>query len=121
MDMELLSVHYESVTKLVKALKAQGVKNIHEQRNKGLTGKAAWLQFEKNYQKVQTAQGKFPLTYEVVYGHAWKGERRKTQEGGETIFQSLIFVKSRKVINSQNFRPAYSVPARSVTSAGIID
>ncbi|RUR22402.1 malonyl-ACP O-methyltransferase BioC [Legionella qingyii] len=84
-DMELLAVHYESLPKLLQALKAQGVKNINPQRNQGLTGKAAWRQFEQNYSTLQTDNGKYPLTYEVVYGHAWKGEQRKTELGIETM------------------------------------
>ncbi len=85
MDMELLAVHYETLPKLLKALKAQGVKNINPQRNQGLTGKTAWQQFEQNYSALQTDKGKYPLTYEVVYGHAWKGEQRKTALGIETM------------------------------------
>lgn len=85
MDMELISMHYESVPKLVRALQHQGVRNINPQRNQGLTGKSAWRQFEHNYQAVQTDSGKYPLTYEVVYGHAWKGGMRKTTQGTETL------------------------------------
>lgn len=85
MDMELLSVHYESLAKLIKSLQAQGVKNINSQRNPGLTGKNAWQQFEKNYSELTTEQGKYPLTYEVLYGHAWKGEQRRTDHGTETF------------------------------------
>lgn len=84
-DMELLAVHYETLPKLLHALKAQGVKNINPQRNQGLTGKMAWRQFEQNYAVLQTEKGKYPLTYEVVYGHAWKGEQRKTALGIETM------------------------------------
>jgi len=84
MDMELLSVHYETLPKLVRALKAQGVKNINAQRNPGLTGKASWNQFVQNYANLRTADNKYPLTYEVVYGHAWKGEQRRTAQGTET-------------------------------------
>lgn len=85
MDMELISVHYETLPKLLKSLKSQGVKNINSARNQGLTGKASWKQFEHNYAALQTATGKYPLTYEVVYGHAWKGEQRKTAQGVETM------------------------------------
>lgn len=84
-DMELLAVHYATLPKLLKALKAQGVKNINPQRNQGLTGKTAWRQFEHNYSAMQTDLGKYPLTYEVVYGHAWKGGQRKTELGIETM------------------------------------
>ncbi|KTD63019.1 biotin synthase BioC [Legionella santicrucis] len=83
-DMELLAVHYESLPKLLQALKAQGVKNINPKRNQGLTGKTAWQLFKQNYATMQTGNGKYPLTYEVVYGHAWKGEQRKTEFGIET-------------------------------------
>lgn len=85
MDMELLSVHYETLPKLLHALKAQGVKNINLARNQGLTGKKSWEQFEQNYASMRTDNGRYPLTYEVVYGHAWKGEQRKTARGTETI------------------------------------
>lgn len=85
MDMELLSVHYETLPKLLKSLKTQGVRNINPERNPGLTGRHSWRQFEKNYTAMHTEQGKYPLTYEVVYGHAWKGEQRKTASGTETL------------------------------------
>ncbi|WP_173238542.1 malonyl-ACP O-methyltransferase BioC [Legionella antarctica] len=85
MDMELLSVHYETLSHLIRALKMQGVKNINSARNQGLTGKDAWQKFEKNYATMQTDKGMYPLTYEVVYGHAWKGEQRKTGSGIETL------------------------------------
>lgn len=82
-DMEWLTVHYETLPKLLKSIKSQGVKNIHSKRNEGLTGKNEWKKFEQNY--LQTPHGKYPLTYEVVYGHAWKGEQRKTENGVETL------------------------------------
>lgn len=84
MDMELLAVHYETVQHLLRSLKEQGVRNINVKRNQGLTGKSSWRDFERNYQALKTDKGKYPLTYEVVYGHAWKGERRKVEHGVET-------------------------------------
>jgi malonyl-CoA O-methyltransferase len=85
MDMELLAVHYDTLPKLLNSLQAQGVRNVNPQRNHGLTGKKSWQQFERNYGLLQTSNGKYPLTYEVVYGHAWKGEQRKTNNGIETL------------------------------------
>ncbi|MCW8399737.1 malonyl-ACP O-methyltransferase BioC [Legionella sp. PATHC038] len=96
MDMELLSVHYETLPKLLQALKAQGVKNINPQRNQGLTGKTAWRRFEQNYATLQTDRGKYPLTYEVVYGHAWKGEQRKTELGIETMIPISQIVRPKR-------------------------
>lgn len=85
MDMEQLAIHYETLPQLVNSLKSQGVKNINPQRNSGLTGRKTWQQFEKNYHLMRTDNEKYPLSYEVVYGHAWKGEQRKTEKGLETI------------------------------------
>lgn len=73
-DMEMITVHYGELSKLLLSLKAQGVRNVHSARNRGLTGKESWRAFEKAYQQFQTEEGKCPLTYEAVYGHAWKGE-----------------------------------------------
>lgn len=84
-DMEFLAIHYETLPTLIKNLKAQGVKNINPQKNQGLTGKMAWKKFERNYLSLQTEGKKYPLTYEVIYGQAWKGEQRKTILGTETL------------------------------------
>lgn len=84
-DMELLTVHYTTLKQLLQSLKAQGVRNINQARNEGLTGKKSWQAFESAYQVLCTENGKYPLTYEVVYGHAWKGEQRRLGKGTETF------------------------------------
>lgn len=83
-DMERIVLHYPSLQQLLHSLKAQGVKNIHANRNKGLTGKRGWEQFKKNYHRLSTTTGKYPLTYEVIYGNAWKGQQRNMGEATET-------------------------------------
>lgn len=95
MDMEWLTVHYESLVSLIAALKSQGVKNINAARNPGLTGKSAWTAFATHYEQFRTENSKYPLTYEVVYGHAWKGERQKTDKGVEA-FIPLSSIKKLK-------------------------
>lgn len=95
MDMELLAVHYESLPKLVRSLKAQGVKNVNSGRNQGLTGRDSWKKFEQNYSSLQTESGRYPLTYEVVYGHAWKGEKRKTERGIETLIPISQIIRAK--------------------------
>ena len=81
--MERLTAHYNSLPDLLRSLKAQGVRNMNAGRNAGLTGKKNWQAFEQAMSE-QCTQDKFPLTYEVVYGHAWKGKQRKTGNGVET-------------------------------------
>ncbi|QRN03184.1 malonyl-ACP O-methyltransferase BioC [Legionella sp. MW5194] len=84
-DMECITVHYSSLKALVDSLKAQGVRNINQARNKGLTGKGARQAFEAAYQQRCTDQGKYPLTYEVVYGHAFKGQTQPAGQSGEVF------------------------------------
>lgn len=83
MDMEMLTVHYPDLASLLYSLKAQGVRNINQKRNAGLTGKALWRNFEHKMKTFCTEHGKFPLTYEVLYGQAWKGERCQSKGGTE--------------------------------------
>ena len=82
-DRDEQQVHYATLQHLLRALKSQGVRNINALRNKGLTGKAAWHAFEQAF--ACNPQGQFTLTYEVIYGHAWKGEQRRIGEGVETM------------------------------------
>lgn len=84
-DMEMLTVHYKSLEQLLKALKAQGVRNINPARNRGLTGKKSWATFKNAMATWQTPNGHYPLSYEVVYGHAWKGTRHMSTQGTETV------------------------------------
>jgi len=96
-DMELLTVHYDDLKKLTRSLKNQGVRNVNIKRNPGLTGKNAWELFASAYEQYRTEKGKYPLTYEVVYGHAWKGEQRRTDKGVETFIPvSKIKILSKK-------------------------
>jgi malonyl-CoA O-methyltransferase len=80
-DMEAIVLKYSNHKALISSLQAQGVKNIQPERRKGLTGKNTWQQFVQSYNKSSDEDNKLPLTYEVVYGHAWKvkGEE-KTNE-----------------------------------------
>ncbi len=84
-DMETLVAHFSSLPSMLQSLKAQGVKNIHENRPSGLTGKDSWRKFEQNMALTLTSNQKYPLTYEVVYGHAWKSQNLGHQNNETTI------------------------------------
>lgn len=73
-DMDMLTVQYEEVDSLLYSLKKQGVVNINSKRNSGLSGKNIIKKLNLAMQKLITEDNMYPLTYEVVYGHAWKGE-----------------------------------------------
>jgi malonyl-CoA O-methyltransferase len=79
-DMEPMTLTYESPLALLRELKALGATNATHGRPRGLTGR-------RRLQRVLAAlerrrrDGRIPVTFEVIYGHAWKGEPRRTAEG----------------------------------------
>ena len=91
-DMEYLHVHYSSIEKLMNSLKSQGVKNIHSRRNKGLSGRNRIQYFKQLYHDTYQQNGKYPLTYEIVYAHAWQGAPRQTSQEKE-IFIPVSMLK----------------------------
>lgn len=94
-DMEMLTIHYETLPKLLRALKSQGVRNIHSARNPGLTGRTAFKGFEDAMGQCCTELGRFPLTYEVIYGHAWKGAMHRVVGGTEAFIPVSQLRRSR--------------------------
>jgi len=76
MDMETVTLTYDDLAGLMCDLKALGAHNANQGRGKGLLGKGAWQRLQQNYEALRR-NGKLPATYEVVYGHAWKGEKKQ--------------------------------------------
>ncbi len=86
-DMEYITVHYPTPKILLKDLKEQGSYNIHPIRRTGLMGQDALAYLYRGLEEQRNDSGKIPMTYEVVYGHAWRGERKAkyNAETGETF------------------------------------
>jgi malonyl-CoA O-methyltransferase len=80
MDMELLTVTYASPAALLAELKSLGATNQTQGRPRGLTGKRRRHALDAALATL-AQDGRIPATFEVVYGHAWKGEPRRTAEG----------------------------------------
>jgi len=70
MEMETLTLTYETVIDLLKDLKAIGAQTVNT-RSKALMGKDKFKLMTQMYESYRS-EGKLPATYEVVYGHAWK-------------------------------------------------
>jgi malonyl-CoA O-methyltransferase len=77
MDMEYITLTYDTPVGVMRDLKAIGAHNATQGRRRGLTGKTAWQAALSQYEALRTG-GKLPATFEVVYGHAWKPEPRKS-------------------------------------------
>lgn len=80
MEMEPLTLTYADPGTLLAELKALGATNATRGRPRGLTGAARWRRMLAAFERMRR-DGRIPATFEVIYGHAWKGEPRKTAEG----------------------------------------
>ncbi|MES2024588.1 MAG: methyltransferase domain-containing protein [Pseudomonadota bacterium] len=84
MDMETLTVTYGTVEKLLEDVRALGG-NPLDTRRRGLLGKKAWQRAVDVLEQSRGADGKVPLTFEVVYGHAFRPAPRATTSGESII------------------------------------
>ena len=83
MNMEKLTLTYESVDKLFADVRALGG-NPLATRKQGLMGKRAYRHLRAELEKTRNQDGRIPLTFEVIYGHAFKPTPQKLASG-ETI------------------------------------
>jgi len=80
MEMEPLTLTYAEPSAMLAELKALGATNATRGRPRGLTGAARWRRMLGALEKMRR-DGRIPATFEVVYGHAWKGEPKRTPDG----------------------------------------
>lgn len=85
MDMETITVTYETVDKLISDVRAWGG-NPLATRRKSLTGKNAWNRVVTALDNMRKPDGRIPLTFEVIYGHAFRPVSKVTASG-ETIIR----------------------------------
>lgn len=84
MDMETITVTYESVDRLLADVRAWGGNPLLTRR-RGLMGRRAWQRFLSALERGRGADGRIPLTYEIVYGHAFRPVSRTTAAGEAII------------------------------------
>ncbi len=76
MDSETITMNYCSVAQVHADLKAMGETNMNAGRTRNMTGKDLWQTYEQAYNQHKTAENELPTSWEVIYGHAWAGERQ---------------------------------------------
>jgi malonyl-CoA O-methyltransferase len=77
MDMEILTFTYPAADALLADLRASGQTSARADRARGLGGKGFFEKLLKNLGR--------QATFEVVYGHAWKGAPRKLADGRDIV------------------------------------
>lgn len=71
LDHEDITVRYEQLDQLFKDLKMIGAHNMTLGRHNGLMGKDKWQRFLKNYADHYRHEGKYNLSYQVIYAHSF--------------------------------------------------
>ena len=86
MDMEKITLTYASLDGLFADLRASGAINAMLGRPRGLLGRGEMARVRAAYEAWRARRGdaRLPATFEVIYGHAWKGQPRRTA-GGEAV------------------------------------
>ncbi|MEW7849068.1 methyltransferase domain-containing protein [Massilia aurea] len=90
MDMERITVTYDTPQALLRDVRALGG-NPLESRRRGLIGRAAWGRMLDALEAQRLPDGKLGLTFEVIYGHAFRPAPRTTTAG-----ESIVRFQPRK-------------------------
>ena len=91
MESEVITVEYPSPTQLFKDLQATGATNQLQQRERGLMSKSRFNKMLEEYEKLALSNGKYPASYEVIYGHGWKRLKEKSSQIGANEWQPIVF------------------------------
>ncbi len=95
MEMDMLTLTYADLKTLMRDLKGIGAHNAAAARRRGLLGKSAWARLEQAYES-NRCEGRLPATFEVIYGHAWAGDKTRREDGRQVI-QFAIGERKRKL------------------------
>lgn len=82
MDVERMTLTYQDVMQLMREIKIIGAANASHQRARGLLGRGRLQRLVAAYERFRNADGRLPVSYEVVHGHAWAPLQRRVD--GET-------------------------------------
>ncbi|MES2831902.1 MAG: methyltransferase domain-containing protein [Pseudomonadota bacterium] len=84
MDMEKITVTYETVERLMDDARAWGG-NPLSNRPRGLLGRHTWLRLCAALEGMRESNGLIPLTFEIIYGHAFRPLPKVTASGESIV------------------------------------
>jgi malonyl-CoA O-methyltransferase len=88
LDVERMTMTYADPMQLMRELKLIGASNASDTRTRGLQGRGGIARVCAAYERFRGADGRLPVSYEVVHGHAWGGAQLRV--GGETRISADI-------------------------------
>jgi malonyl-CoA O-methyltransferase len=84
MDMEAITITYETVDKLLADVRAWGGNPLLTRR-RSLIGRKAWARAVQALEHSRRSDGRIPLTFEIIYGHAFRPVPRTTSRGESIV------------------------------------
>ena len=84
MDVETITMTYDRLDDLFLELRRNGGSCAMQGRQRGLMGRRAWQAAQTAY-AAHRLEGRFPASFEVVYGHAWKAQPQHTADSRAII------------------------------------
>ena len=84
MDVERMTMTYASLDDLFRELRQNGGSCALRTQRQGLMGRQTWRDACDAYEKLRS-DGRLPVTFEVVHGHAWKAEPGQIADGRNII------------------------------------
>jgi malonyl-CoA O-methyltransferase len=96
---EKMTITYQSLARAITDIRSVGSINATVDRNRGLTGRHTWQRMTDEYERYRDADGKLPVTLEIIYGLAWSGQpnsgRRLTAGEFEVAVDDLRLLSRR--------------------------
>lgn len=80
MDMSFLTVSFGTPDKVLADLRCLGGNALHGRRA-GLSGREKLRQWRLELSRLRDKEGSIPITFEIVYGHAWCPSRKRLPGG----------------------------------------
>lgn len=93
LDVEFYGVLYDSVYDLLKDLKTLGSSKLEKKMYPGLTTRRNLAKVGASYERYRTPKGSLPVTYEIIFGVAKKGENK--MHHGNEVFVPISKIKRR--------------------------
>jgi len=97
MDMDMMTLTYDDVMSVMTDLKAIGANTPVKNNMRGLLTPGKLQRVIAQYESFRK-DNCLPASFEIIYGHAWKTDKKNTQTGDEirVPFESIDFIKSKK-------------------------
>lgn len=84
LDVDRYTLNYPDLKSLLVDLKLLGTTNASSGRSRSMTSRKTFEKLAEAYEE-QRIDGQLPLTYEIVYGHAWLPRKDMRPQDGSTV------------------------------------